>query len=261
MDAKLLLGGSCALSEPDQGERVLVIIPAYNEAESIRRVVGELLSGYPELDYLVVTDGSTDGTPELCARCGYHMLRLPVNLGLAGCFQAGMKYAYRMGYRYAVQFDGDGQHRPEYILPMQKKMQEGYDLVLGSRFLPGQEAEAPEGREADPAEDNEVTGLRSVGSTLIRLAIRLTTGVRVTDPTCGLRMYNRRMIDSFANRLNYAPEPDTVSFLIKNGAKTAEVAVRVRNRESGQSYLRPLNAARYMMKMLISILLVQNFRA
>ncbi|MDO4265349.1 MAG: glycosyltransferase family 2 protein [Eubacteriales bacterium] len=227
---------------------VLVIIPAYNEAGSIRAVVQELGEVCPEADYLIVTDGSTDGTPEICEEEGYHYLRLPVNLGLAGCFQAGMKYAHAQGYGYAVQFDGDGQHRPEYIMPMQKKMQEGYDIVLGSRFL---QAEAGESR---------MRGMRSLGSRLIRGAIRLTTGASVTDPTCGLRMYNRRMIDDFANRLNYAPEPDTISFLIKNGARAAEVAVTVRERESGQSYLRPVNAAKYMLKMLVSILLVQNFR-
>lgn len=263
--------------------RVLVIIPAYNEAGSIRSVVDELIRDYPELDYLVVTDGSKDGTPDICAAEGYHFLRLPVNLGLAGCFQAGMKYAEQNGYSYAVQFDGDGQHRPEYILPMKRKMQEGegFDIVLGSRFLPRFEGAAlePEGSLCEGKRDlhgteqkstavpsaaekeNEVRGMRSVGSFLIRQAIRLTTGVTVTDPTCGLRMYNRKMIHAFAKELNYAPEPDTISFLIKNGARVAEVPVRVAERETGQSYLKPVSAAQYMLKMLTSILLVQNFRA
>lgn len=289
--------GKCvpdAAGTPAGEGRVLVIIPAYNEAGSIRSVVDELIRDYPELDYLVVTDGSKDGTPDICAAEDYHFLRLPVNLGLAGCFQAGMKYAEQNGYSYAVQFDGDGQHRPEYILPMQRKMQEGegFDIVLGSRFLPlsrngqqkenmqgtigrkkhasktaGKEMHAPETAEMPQksvsAEDqaNEVRGMRSVGSFLIRTAIRLTTGVTVTDPTCGLRMYNRKMIRAFARELNYAPEPDTISFLIKNGARVAEVPVRVAERETGQSYLKPVSAAQYMLKMLTSILLVQNFRA
>ena len=255
----------------EPGDRILVIIPAYNEAGSIRSVVDELIRDYPELDYLVVTDGSKDGTPDICAAEGYHFLRLPVNLGLAGCFQAGMKYAEQKGYSYAVQFDGDGQHRPEYILPMQRKMREGegFDIVLGSRFLPLPGAErngcgAASGQTAERSAKekvNEVRGMRSVGSFLIRNAIRLTTGVTVTDPTCGLRMYNRKMIHAFAKELNYAPEPDTISFLIKNGARVAEVPVRVAERETGQSYLRPVSAAQYMLKMLTSILLVQNFRA
>lgn len=246
--------GEKALQEMDKGQRVLVIIPAYNEAESICSVVEELKRVCPEQDYLVVTDGSRDGTPELCRQKGYHLLKLSVNLGLAGCFQAGMKYAFRQGYRYAVQFDGDGQHRPEYIAPMREKMQEGYDIVMGSRFLPREDGTPQEAGE-------KMSGMRSLGSFLIRRAIRLTTGVRVTDPTCGLRMYNRRMMDDFAHKLNYAPEPDTISFLIKNGAKVAEVPVRIAEREGGQSYLKPMKAAAYMLKMLTSILLVQNFRA
>ena len=112
---------------------VLVVIPAYNEAENIERVVDELITHYPELDYLVINDGSKDRTAEICRSRGYHLLDLPVNLGLAGCFQAGMKYACLKGYQYAIQFDGDGQHRPEYIESMRQKMDEGYDIVIGSR--------------------------------------------------------------------------------------------------------------------------------
>ena len=114
---------------------ILLIIPSYNEEKNIEKVVGELERDFPQLDYLVVNDGSTDQTARICQRNGYHMLDLPVNLGLAGCFQAGMKYAYEKGYSYAIQFDGDGQHRPEYIEGIRKKMDEGYDLVIGSRFI------------------------------------------------------------------------------------------------------------------------------
>ena len=115
--------------------KVLVIIPAYNEEANIEMVVGELEEKYPQYDYLVVNDGSTDRTEEICREHGYNLLDLPVNLGLAGCFQAGMKYAYYQKYAYAIQFDGDGQHRPEYIEPMMQKMKEGYDIVIGSRFV------------------------------------------------------------------------------------------------------------------------------
>ena len=226
-------------------DRTLLVIPAYNEVKSIEAVVEELIRDYPELDYVVVTDGSTDGTPALCRKRGYRTLELPVNLGLAGCFQTGMKYALDMGYGCAVQFDGDGQHRPEYIADMRKKMEEGYDIVMGSRFI---------------GLENHMGGMRSIGSKLIALSIRLTTGKRVTDPTCGLRMYNRDMIEAFSKNLNYAPEPDTISFLIKNGAKVAEVPVKVSDRETGESYLRPVNAMKYMLRMLISILIIQNFR-
>ena len=224
--------------------RVLVIIPAYNEEANIANVVEELKRDFPELDYVVVNDGSRDRTAEICREKGYNLLDLPVNLGLAGCFQAGMKYAYRKGYKYAIQFDGDGQHRPQYIEAMRKRMDEGYEIVIGSRFL----------------EDKKDWSLRMVGSRLITAAIRLTTGVRVSDPTSGMRMFDRKMIREFALNLNYGPEPDTVSYLLKQGARIAEVPVTIAERSAGESYLKPLVAVRYMVRILISILLIQNFR-
>lgn len=223
---------------------ILLVIPSYNEEKNIEAVVDELIRNFPGLDYIVVNDGSTDNTAAICRKKGYHFLDLPVNLGLAGCFQAGMKYAYEKGYQYAIQFDGDGQHRPEYIQKMREKMDEGYDIVIGSRFI-------------DAPKD---FSMRMIGSRMIAAAIRMTTGTRVSDPTSGMRMFNRQMIQAFALRLNYGPEPDTVSFLIKQGAKVAEVPVKIAERLAGESYLKPVVAAKYMMRMLVSILLIQNFR-
>ena len=223
---------------------ILLVIPSYNEEKNIETVVDELIRNFPGLDYIVVNDGSTDNTAAICRKKGYHFLDLPVNLGLAGCFQAGMKYAYEKGYQYAIQFDGDGQHRPEYIQKMREKMDEGYDIVTGSRFI-------------DAPKD---FSMRMIGSRMIAAAIRMTTGTRVSDPTSGMRMFNRQMIQAFALRLNYGPEPDTVSFLIKQGAKVAEVPVKIAERLAGESYLKPVVAAKYMMRMLVSILLIQNFR-
>ena len=178
---------------------VLVIIPAYNEQDNIKRVVDNLIQNYPQYDYVVVNDGSRDDTKKICQENGYRLLDLPVNLGLAGGFQAGMKYAYQMGYEYAIQFDADGQHRPEYIGDILKKMEEGYDIVIGSRFV-------------DQKKDSS---LRMIGSRMISLVIKLTTGVSINDPTSGMRMYNKSMIRECAQNINYGPEPDTVSFLVK----------------------------------------------
>lgn len=223
---------------------VLLVIPSYNEEKNIEKVVDELIRDFPQMDYIVINDGSTDNTAAICRKNGYHMLDLPVNLGLAGCFQAGMKYAYEKGYQYAIQFDGDGQHRPEYIEKMREKMDEGYDIVIGSRFV----------------DKPKNFSMRMIGSRMIGAAIRMTTGVKVNDPTSGMRMFNREMIKTFALCLNYGPEPDTVSFLIKQGAKVAEVQVEIAERLAGESYLKPIVAAKYMMRMIISILLIQNFR-
>lgn len=228
----------------EEREKVLVVIPAYNEEANIQTVVDELEQKYPELDYIVVNDGSKDGTARICRERGYELLDLPVNLGLAGCFQAGMKYAYQREYRYAVQFDGDGQHRPEYIESMRRRIDEGYDIVIGSRFVDEKKDFSP----------------RMIGSRLIGAAIFLTTGVHVEDPTSGMRMFSREMIKEFALNLNYGPEPDTVSYLLKQGAKVAEVPVKIVERTGGESYLKPGVAAGYMARMLISILLIQNFR-
>ena len=127
---------------------------------------------------------------------------------------------------------------------MMEKMQEGYDIVVGSRFLT----------------EKKPRSMRMLGSNLIELALRLTTGAVIHDPTSGMRMFNRSMIEEFARGLNYGPEPDTLSYLIKNGAKVAEVQVKMDERLAGVSYLTPVNAVKYMVRMLLSILLIQNFR-
>lgn len=218
---------------------VLLIIPAYNEAGNIERVVDELILSYPQFDYVVVTDGPTDGTDRICAYRNYNTVFLPQNMGLTMCFHNGMKYAADMDYKYAVQFDGDGQHRPEYIEAMKRKADEGYDLVMGSRFI---------------GLDNHMSFTRKLGSRIIRMAIWFRTGVRVTDPTCGLRLYNRKLIRLFAKHTDLAPEPDTVARLIRHGVKAAEVPVKVADRENGASYLKPIKAAKYMFRMVSSIM-------
>lgn len=228
----------------ERQNQVLAVIPAFNEEANIEKVVEELTKGCPEVDYVVVNDGSADRTEQICRSRGYSLLNLPVNLGLAGCFQAGMKYAWYKGYDCAVQFDGDGQHRPEYILPMKQKIEEGYDIVIGSRFL----------------NQPKDFSMRMIGSRLLAGAIRMTTGVQVADPTSGMRMFNRKMIGEFACNLNYGPEPDTISYLLKQGARVAEVPVVIGERWGGESYLKPAIACGYMMRMLLSIFLIQNFR-
>ena len=137
--------------------KCLVIIPAYNEQDNIVRVIENLKNNYPQYDYVIINDGSADSTPEICRAKGYELIDLPVNLGLAGAFQTGLKYAYEKGYDYAIQFDADGQHLPQYIAPMLEKMQEGYDIVIGSRFV----------------NEKKPKSLRMLGSNMISIAMRL----------------------------------------------------------------------------------------
>lgn len=224
--------------------KLLVIIPAYNEEESILNTVNELRRVCPQFDYLVVNDGSTDHTARVCRENHLHLLDLPVNLGLSGAVQAGMKYAYRHGYDAAVQFDADGQHCPEYLSAMLEKCAEGYDIVIGSRFV----------------EEKKPRSMRMFGSALIAFAIHLSTGVWLGDPTSGMRMYSRRVMRQFASRLNIEPEPDTIAYLIQSGAKVAELQVQMRERQAGESYLSPIRSAMYMLQMGVSIVLFQKFR-
>lgn len=225
--------------------RVLVIIPAYNEAESIEKVVDNLIVNFPQLDYVVINDGSRDRTGDICREKGYNLINLPINLGLAGAFRTGMKYAYYKGYDYAIQFDADGQHNPEYIIPMSRYAQEKeLDITIGSRFL----------------EQKKSLSMRLIGNSLIEACIWLTTGKVIKDPTSGMRMYNRETIKKFAMLYNYGPEPDTVAFLIRCGARVGEIQVHMNEREAGVSYLNLSGSIAYMFQMVTSILIVQWFR-
>lgn len=224
--------------------KTLLIIPAYNEEENIARVVGQLESDYSDIDYVVVNDGSRDCTADICREYGFRFLDLPVNLGLAGAFQAGLKYADKMGYGCAIQFDADGQHKPEFIGKMVAAL-EGNDIVIGSRYV---DKEKPK-------------SMRMLGSSLIQAMIRLTTGKTVKDPTSGMRAYNRRMIKTLAYGPNLGPEPDTLAYLIrKKGASICEVQVEMGERVAGESYLNFRASTSYMMRMALSVLLIQFFR-
>lgn len=224
--------------------KTLLIIPAYNEEESLKATIDSVQKEAPDVDFLIVNDGSSDGTERVCRENHYPFLDLATNLGLTGAFQAGLKYAYRHNYDCAIQFDADGQHLPEYIAELRDAVKI-YDIAIGSRFI----------------DQKKPNSLRMFGSNLIQWSIKVTTGKNITDPTSGMRAFNKRMIAYMANGLNYGPEPDTVSYLIKRaGAKVVEVPVEMQERVAGESYLKPWSSAMYMMRMAISILFLQFFR-
>ncbi|MBQ9251464.1 MAG: glycosyltransferase family 2 protein [Clostridia bacterium] len=222
--------------------RLLVIIPAYNEEASLPATVRELRQKAPEVDFVVVNDGSGDGTESVCRKNGYPLLNLPTNLGLTGAFQTGMRFAFEQGYDGALQLDADGQHDPAFIQPMADRMErEELDLVLGSRFLT----------------EKRPRSLRMVGNALIEWAVRLTTGKMVTDPTCGMRLYGRRVMAHMAYSPVARPEPDTLAFLIRSGAKIGEAPVSIRERQAGESYLSLGRSFRYMAQMGMNIFVLQ----
>lgn len=225
--------------------KVLVIIPAYNEAANIERVVDNLIINYPQFDYVVINDGSKDNTADICRSRGYNLIDFPVNLGLAGGFQAGMKYAQLNGYDAAIQIDGDGQHDPKYIQELVEVMErEQCDVVIGSRF----------------AEKKKPWTSRMIGSRIIQFAIKVTSGKTIKDPTSGMRLFGRRVLKAFATTMNYGPEPDTICYLLRNGAKIKEVQVEMYERTAGESYLNFTKSFWYMLCMTMSIFCIQWFR-
>lgn len=221
------------------------MIPAYNEELNIERVVNNLTDNFPQYDYVVINDGSKDDTAKICRQNGFHLIDLPINLGLSGAVQAGMRYAWQNGYDAAIQIDGDGQHRPEYIEQLAKELEKGEaQIVIGSRFVT----------------EKKPRSLRMLGSNVISGLIRLSTGFRLNDPTSGMRLFNRDVVKEFAFNINYGPEPDTISYLIKKGVKVKEVQVKMDERIAGESYLNLSKSMKYMILMSFSILFIQGFR-
>lgn len=224
--------------------KVLIIVPAYNEEQNLKRVIDHLLETCPRYDYVIINDGSTDRTKEICEENQYHVIHHPVNRGLTGAMQTGMNYALEHGYDMALQFDADGQHLPEYIEDMVTCMEESNcDIVIASRYY---KTKMP-------------VRLRTVGGRMISAAIWMTTGKFLADPTSGMRLYKRNIINLLVENTKFAPEPDTVAYLMRMGADVHEVKVKMEERTSGQSYLTPKNATKYMIRVLSSILFFQWF--
>ncbi len=225
--------------------RVIAVVPAYNERDNIVSTIEDLQTNAPGVDYVIVNDGSKDDTLDICREHGYNVVDLPVNLGLAGAFQTGMRYAHEHDYDYAIQFDADGQHSAAYIEEMVKVAEnKGANIVIGGRFAP----------------QKKPFSARMAGSVLISAMILLTTRKRIQDPTSGMRLFDKTMIPLFAREMDFGPEPDTISLLMHWGYKVEETQVEMRERIAGESYLNFTKSVTYMLCMSISILLVQWFR-
>ncbi len=224
--------------------KILIVIPAFNESESIERVIYAINSKCKYADYIIVNDGSTDNTIQKCNENGFNVIDLPVNTGLAGAIRAGMKYAKKKEYDYVIQIDGDGQHNPGYVYEMVEfAMNHRHNIVIGSRFV---SAKRP-------------WTARMIGSRLISFFIKLTTGKTIYDPTSGMRLYDKNVIKILADNA-YPPEPDTIAYLIKYGIRVGEYQVTMNERIAGESYLNIGNSIKYMLKMISSILIVNRFR-
>jgi glycosyltransferase involved in cell wall biosynthesis len=224
---------------------LLIIIPAYNEAENIKNTIAHIGQFAPDYDYIIVNDGSSDHTLDICREKHYPVINLPIHVGLTHAVKAGMMYAFEKGYGYAIQFDSDGQHDARRIAPLYNAVRSGEcDIAIGSRYLNA----APK------------LSMRVVGSRILSFLIKLSAKQRLTDPTSGMRLYNRRIIGLFARVANINPEPDTISYLIRCGVRVKEVPVEMMERTNGESMFSSMSSVDYMIRIAFSLLFVQWFR-
>lgn len=227
-------------------QRVLIVIPAYNEADNIVDTVhGVVDKGY---DYIVVNDGSRDETLKVCRENNLNVLDLPMNLGIGGAVQAGHKYAQRFGYDIDIQLDGDGQHDPSYLDELVHEIVTGSDLVIGSRFV-------------EKTDGFQSSFMRRVGITWLSAMLKVCTGKRVCDPTSGFRACGRRAIDLFCDSypVDY-PEPESIAVAIKNGLTVKEVPVEMRERQGGVSSIGGFSSVYYMVKVSLAIIIASASR-
>ena len=229
--------------------RLLFIVPAYNEAASLRLVVQDIFAYYPTADVVVVNDGSTDTTVQVAEQLPVHLVNLPHNLGIGGAVQTGLMFAEREGYDVAVQFDGDGQHRAEQVSNLLDALAEpGVDAAIGSRFVGATGYRAP--------------FLRRLGIAVFRVVLSSVVDQRITDATSGFRAYTRAAIAFLAHNYPHDyPEPESVVTLCRQGFVVREVAVQMRERQGGHSSITPQRSIYYMVKVLLAILVGASRKA
>lgn len=221
----------------------LIIIPAYNESENIVKTVNAIKENAKGFDYVIINDCSTDKTRDICEENHFNIINLPINLGIGGAVQTGYRYAYEEGYDIAVQVDGDGQHDPHFLNRMVEYLESsGSDMVIGSRFI--------------NKEGFQSSGARRIGIKYFTILIQALTGKKITDPTSGLRMVNRGIIEIFA--YDYPkdyPEPESVVTVLRRRKKVEEIPVIMKAREGGVSSISPKKSVYYMLKVSLAILI------
>ena len=219
----------------------IFIIPAYNESPILPQLIAEIEAKTPDFDYVIINDGSTDGTIDTCHEHNLHAIHLIANLGIGGAVQAGYKYALENGYDIAIQLDGDGQHDPGSADELIQPILDGQaDFVIGSRFIAKQ--------------GFQTTIFRRMGIGWLNFVLRIITHRKFTDATSGLRAANRKVIRLFAANYPYDyPEPETICSVVRLGFKVMEAPVVMRERTTGKSSIRPFHVTYYLLKVTLAI--------
>lgn len=229
--------------QQDEGSpRLLVIIPAYNEEDSLGRVIRKVRAAQPGADIVVINDGSTDATPDIAWGYRVSLVSLPYNLGIGTAMQTGFIFARDRGYDVAVQVDGDGQHDPTEITELLAALSDDdADVVIGSRYIEDRGYITPAPRRA--------------GIVILSNIISAIIGQRITDPTSGFRALNRHAIDFCAVEYPFDyPEPESVVTFKRAGLDVREIAVTMNPRYGGQSSITPVRSAYYMVKVIMAII-------
>jgi glycosyltransferase involved in cell wall biosynthesis len=231
----------CAAKPP----RVLIVVPAYNEAKSLPRLIQALAEECPGCDVVVIDDGSRDNTREVMHGLG-RAITLPCNLGIGGAVQTGWQVALRENYDFAMQVDGDGQHPPHEIPKLLKAMSEsiengqGVDLIVGSRFRGNGSFKS--------------TAARRVGIRFFALMLSAICRTRITDPTSGFRILSRRAIRLLAQRYSEDfPEVEALVVAHRAGLRILEVPVEMAERSAGRSSIGAIKSLLYMLKVPLAI--------
>jgi glycosyltransferase involved in cell wall biosynthesis len=222
----------------------LLIIPAYNEAASLPRVLPELAAMLPRLDVLVVSDGSTDETADVARAAGAAVVELPFNLGIGGALRTGFRYAVEEGYRTAVQFDADGQHDPTTVQRLIDTLADGADLVIGSRFMEG----------GTPT--YHISRLRRLAMRALEWIVRRLVGRRFTDTSSGLRGFSAPMLAYFAEHypVEYMDSVEALVMATNAGFDVREVPAGMLGRIGGAPSTRGWRLAYYYVRLLVVLL-------
>lgn len=229
---------------PSHAPRVLVIVPAYNEEESLPVTLGELARKAPGRSVLVVDDGSRDHTAREARARGVAVVSHPVNLGVGAALQTGFRWALRQGYDIGVQLDADGQHDPAFLEALLEPVVAGAcDVSIGSRYVARTAYRAP--------------FTRRLGMMLFSTVFRLSVGQRITDTTSGFRAYNRPVMEVCQHDFpKDFPDAPLLIDLARQGFRLAEVAVEMRAREAGRSFYTLGKSLYYPYKNLLASLMV-----